>query len=160
MHKALRTLLISIGIFAIAALAGCSKEETGPYLELRGGGFIFNYRIAEATMGLVAAPLRTLPAGGTIEASFEDPAGGPAIVRSEKIDTGKESYEFVTPPLKGIVADKEYEVVVRVLGADGKEVDRLEKGFHSQLDQSTLPEKPLVIGPVYTPNPELPPPGG
>ena len=51
-----------LGLVGIAAMAlvGCSDSgSNSPYVEVRGGGFIFNYRIAEATAGVVVAPLRT-----------------------------------------------------------------------------------------------------
>ena len=47
-----------------------------------GGGFIFNYRNATATYGVILMPRRDPPAGAVIEASFESPAGGPAIILS------------------------------------------------------------------------------
>ena len=151
--------------WARAGLApGCPRdgrllERVGPYIELRGGGFLFNYRIAEATAGLVVVPLRTLPEGSTIETSFENPAGGPPIVLSEKVSPKQTKFDFTTPPLTGIKADKDYAVTVRLVDADGKELQRIDKMFHSQLDQSVLPPKPLTIGPGYTPNPQLDPDG-
>lgn len=36
-------------------LAGCSEDEAEkPYVEFAGGGFVFNYNIAEAYCGFVA----------------------------------------------------------------------------------------------------------
>ena len=141
---------------ALASLAGCSSEDDkSPYLELRGGGFLFNYRIAEATGSLVVGPLRTLPANSVIEVNFENPAGGPAIVLCKPVDPDDSKFDFNTPPLTGIVKDKPYQVTIRLLDKDGKELQRIDKPFKSSLDQSILPEKPLVVGPVYTPNPEL-----
>jgi hypothetical protein len=139
---------------ALAALAGCSDDKS-PYLELRGGGFLFNYRIAEATGSLVVGPLRTLPANSVIEVNFENPAGGPAIVLRKPVAADDSKFDFNTPPLTGIVKDKPYQVTIRLLDKDGKELQRIDKPFKSSLDQSILPEKPLVVGPVYTPNPEL-----
>ncbi len=54
-------------------LAACGEDANAPYLSFAGGGFIFNYRNAEAFYGFVAKPLRTLPEGGVIEAQFEVP---------------------------------------------------------------------------------------
>jgi hypothetical protein len=67
---------------------------------------------------------------------------------------------FRTPALHGIVKDKDYATVLRVVSADGKELARYTHAFRTDVDQSVLPDKPLVIGPGYTPNPELPLPGG
>lgn len=133
--------------------AACSSDDT-PYLQVQGGGFVFNYRIAEATMSVVAVAVKPLPEGATVEASFTDPAGGPPIVLVEKATPAAVKYDFSTPPLSGIVAETDYPVIVRVVDAAGKELQKVETMFRSQLDQSVLPEKPLVVGPVYTPNPE------
>jgi hypothetical protein len=152
----MKRLLFAGLALALASLAGCSSEDDkSPYLELRGGGFLFNYRIAEATGSLVVGPLRTLPANSVIEVNFENPAGGPAIVLRKQVDPDDSKFDFNTPPLTGIVKDKPYQVTIRLLDKDGKELQRIDKPFKSSLDQSILPEKPLVVGPVYTPNPEL-----
>ena len=60
-----------IGLIAVFALAACSGDS--PYVVVSGGGILFNYRIAEATAGIVAEVARPLPEGGTVEASFEMP---------------------------------------------------------------------------------------
>jgi len=114
---------------------------------------MFNYRIAEATAGIVAEVARTLPEGGTVEARFENPAGGEAIVEVKPVTEDRRRFSFVTPPLTGIKADTDYAVVVRVLDADGKEVQRVETKVHSDLDQSILPKVPLTVGPGYARNP-------
>jgi hypothetical protein len=118
-----------------------------------GGGILFNYRIAEATAGIVAEVARPLPEGGMVEASFEDPAGGPPFVESKPVTEDRRRFSFVTPPLTGIKADTDYAVVVRVLDADGTEVQRVETKVHSDLDQSILPKVPLTVGPGYARNP-------
>jgi len=146
--------------FAAAALAsvlaGCSSEDDkSPYLELRGGGFLFNYRIAEATGSLVVGPLRKLPANAVIEVDFENPAGGTPIVLRQEAKPDEDKFDFNTPPLKGIVKDKPYAVTIRLLDKDGRELQRIEKPFKSSLDQAMLPDKPLSVGPGYAPNPDL-----
>lgn len=140
---------------AAIALAACSSQEGGPYVEVRGGGFLFNYRIAEVTVGLVVTPLRTLPDGAKLEATMENPAGGAPIVFSVFVAAGAQKYDFTSPPLSGVKADTDYKVTLRLVAKDGKALQTIEKNFRSQLDQSTLPEKPLTIGPGYTKNPEL-----
>jgi hypothetical protein len=70
---------------SVVLLASCSGSESDdrPYLEFIGGGFIFNYRLAEADYGFVAKPVRRIPAGTILEAVFEDPNGGePIVVRN------------------------------------------------------------------------------
>ncbi len=151
----MKRLLFAGTMLALAALAGCLDDDKSPYLELRGGGFQFNYRIAEATATLVLGSLRTLPANSVIEVNFENPAGGAPIVLRKPVGADDTSIDFSTPPLTGIVKDKPYQMTVRLLDKDGKELQRIERPYKSNLDQSVLPEKPLVVGPAYAPNPDL-----
>jgi hypothetical protein len=134
---------------ATAALAACVDQSR--YLEIAGGGFIFNYRDASATYGVVLLPRRDPPEGATIEARFDDPAGGGPIVLSREARGGGR-IEFQTPPLSGVKAGVPYHVVVTLRAADGSELLRLEKDYTSDLDQSVLPERPLAIGPGYQKN--------
>ena len=43
-------------------------------------------------------------------------------------------------------------MIVVLAAADGVELQRIERAFESDVDQSVLPERPLVIGPTYQPN--------
>jgi hypothetical protein len=136
----------------LAALVSCSNEPDH-YLEVVGGGFAFNYRIAEATADIIVAPVRDLPVGAAVEVTFEDPAGGGPFVLRKDAPAEKQRIDFTTPPLQGIIAGKGYAVTVRLLAENGSELERIEKTFRSELDQTVLPEKPLTIGPGYAPNP-------
>jgi hypothetical protein len=147
-----------LALAAVAVLAACSDK--GPYLDISGGGFIFNYRLSEAYAGFIAAPLRTLPEHSRIEATFENPAGGTPIVVSKDVTPDRREYSFSTDPLHGIKADKDYDVTVRLVAADGKTIETINKKFHSDVDQSVLADKPLTIGPGYTRNPALDQNGG
>jgi hypothetical protein len=147
----LRKLAWVAVLAATGLFAGCS-DQNSTYMDVTGGGFIFNYRIAEAFAGLVVTPRRPLPDKATIEVTMENPAGGdPIVMRQEPSRPGK--VDFITAPLQGIVADKEYAVTVRLVSADGAELQRIEKKFRSQLDQSVLPSAPLTVGPGYAKNP-------
>jgi hypothetical protein len=144
--------------FALAlSLAACGEDASAPYLEFAGGGFIFNYRNAEAFYGFVARPLRTLPEGSVIEARLEMPGAAEPFVTSEKAVPGQLQYSFKTPFLTGIEKDHEYKAVMRLLDGSGKELARYERSFHTDVDQARLPSKPLVVGPGYQRNPELQP---
>lgn len=149
----LRTAKVLCVILALAAISGCSSEETGPYFKIAGGGFIFNYRIAEATAGVVVTPERTLPAGGSFEATFENPAGGAPFVMSEKVSPTRKRYDFTTPPLSGVKTKTDYLMTVRLLDAAGNEIGTAEKPLRSDLDQTVLPDRPLTVGPGYARNP-------
>jgi hypothetical protein len=138
-------------------LGGCGEDPDAPYLAFAGGGFIFNYRNAEAFYGFVAKPVRTLPEGGVIEAQFEVPGRpDPAVIR-EKVVQGKVQYSFRSPSLRGIVPGHDYKAVMRLIDAEGKEVARYERKFHTDVDQASLPDQPLVVGPGYQVNPDLKP---
>ena len=138
-----------IALLALLALPACVDETQ--YLELAGGGFVFNYRNAEATWGVILVPRRDPPEGATIEATFENPAGGAPIVLARPARGGGR-IEFHTPPLRGIVKDRPYHVTVLLKSATGEELLRIEKDYASDLDQSVLPERPLAIGPGYQKN--------
>ena len=141
-------------LLALCLLTGCD-EQKGPYLSFAGGGFVVNYRIGEMYYGFVAKPQRKLPEGSVIEARFEDPAGGPEIVVDTPARSGQLQYMFRTPPLKGVKKDKEYRVEMRLLDKpQGTVLASLSRSFHSSADQSAIPDKPLVVGPGYMPNPE------
>jgi hypothetical protein len=138
-------------------LAACGEDENAPYLSFAGGGFIFNYRTAEAFYGFVAKPQRALPEGGVIEAQFEVPGTPEPAISREKVVPGQVQYSFKSPNLTGIEPKRDYKAVMRVIDAQGKEVARYERNFHTDVDQSTLPDQPLVVGPGYQKNPDLKP---
>jgi len=133
----------------ITLLAACADDR--PYLEIGGGGFIFNYRNAQAHYGVILYPRKNPPAGAEIEATFDNPAGGEPIVLS-RAARGGGRIDFQTPPVTGVKKDTPYHVIVVLRAADGAELQRLERDFVSELDQTVLPERPLVIGPDYQRN--------
>src|SRR5690606_4434794 len=51
----LRKLAFAALLAGVVFISGCS-DQTTTYMEVTGGGFIFNYRIAEAFAGLVVIP--------------------------------------------------------------------------------------------------------
>ena len=148
-----RAWVSCVGGLALTALSACSGES-GDYVKVGGGGFIFNYRIAEATAGVIAEPQRALPDGGKLEATFDNPAGGPPIVIAKAVTPDRKRYSFTTPPLAGVVADKPYHVVVRVFDSDGEALQTVDYQIKSDIDQTVLPKKPLTVGPAYDINPD------
>ncbi|WP_299621446.1 hypothetical protein [Pelagibius sp.] len=151
--KLLTPVLVSLGL----GLAACDDQgktaADAPYLEITGGGFVFNYRVADAYYGFVARPLRSLPEGASLEARFEDPAGGPRYLERQPAAENALRYSFRSPPLQGIEADRPYAVELRLIAADRKTVlQSLTRTYTSQLDQEVNPEKPLTVGPGYHKN--------
>lgn len=136
-------------------LTGCGNE-TGPWLAFDGGGFVFNYRVAQASYGFNVKPLRRLTEGTVLEAEFEDPAGGKPLVFREEVKGPKLRYSFETLGLSGVKAHTPYKATIRVLEPGTlKVLASYDKIFKSSVDGTWLPDKPLVVGPVYTPNPDL-----
>lgn len=141
-------------IVVLFAVAGCKEDQNAPYLEFAGGGFIFNYRTAEAFYGFVAKPVRSLPEGAVIEAQFEVPNSATPYVVTEIVKPGMLQFSFRTPDLKGVEKGHPYKAVMRLLASpSGPEIARYERAFHTDVEQASLPDKPLVVGPGYQTNP-------
>lgn len=146
-----------VAVAVLFAIGWATREDPAdkPYLRLLGGGFIFNYRISEVNYGFTALVERPLPTGSIIEASFEDPGGGEALVVSTRVGTDTEHYALQSPPVRGVEAGRRYKVAIRVLDRDGASVLWThETSFASRIADTVLPEKPLTIGPGYARNPE------
>lgn len=146
--RVLKLLSVTLAVL----LTGCSGSESDdrPYFEFIGGGFIFNYRLAEADYGFVVKPVRRIPAGTILEAVFENPNGGEPIVVRHTAKWGRLQYVFRTPPVQGVKANRDYKVELRLLDPKDKRViAAYSKSFRSDVDQSILPERPPVVGPGY-----------
>ena len=148
---------MAAGLVTAAALAlsmaGCDSADK-PYVKIEGGGFIFNYRVAEAFYGVSLKPMRRLDPGTVLEVAFEDPAGGALIVVRETVSANRLAYMLRTPGVSGVRKDRPYHVEVRVIAPGGTVLARYPKTFTSNIDQTVLPKRPLTIGPGYTRNPD------
>ena len=55
---------------------------------------------------------------------------------------------------KGVEKGHPYKAIMRLLASpSGPEIAHYERSFQSDFEQAGLPEKPLVVGPGYQPNP-------
>jgi hypothetical protein len=142
--------LQSIALLSALLAAACNDDRD--YLAVAGGGFIFNYRIAEATYGIALKPMRELPEHGVVEATFDNPAGGESLMIRKQGPFNPTRIALETPPVHGVVKDHPYKVVVVLKDESGKVLQTIERTYRSELDQSVLPERPLAIGPGYQPN--------
>ena len=133
-------------------LTGCFDSGPKSYLKIAGGGIQFNYRVSEASMVVIAQQVSPLPEGSTVEAQFDIP--GTATRESVKLPSmeGKLTYRLQSQKLFGITKGGEYKVSLLLVDKDGKQLDYKETTYHSDEDQSTLPDKPLVDDPAFTPN--------
>jgi len=142
-------------LLILALIAGCRDVPAENYVEVNGRLFVFNYREAVATYLVTLAKLRALPEGAAFEAEFENPAGGQPLIKRQEIWPALDKITVESPPVHCVVADRPYQVTIRILGKDGEELQRVETTLISNTDQSVLPDRPLVVGPFYDPNPEL-----
>lgn len=141
--------------FVILLLASCQRETEGKLVELSGRLFVFNYRVATANYLVTLKKLRPLPDGSIVAAEFENPKGGDALTAREKIFPIDEKIVIQSPHLQCVRKDHPYAVTIRLLSASGDVLQEIETSITSDVDQSVLPAKPLVVGPGYTPNPDV-----
>jgi hypothetical protein len=144
-------------LLLVLALAGGCRDggKEGGFFAVSGKLFIFNYRVATATYLVTLAPLQPMDGGQTVVATFEDPQGGAPIVVRQKVWPQADKVTLQSPPLLCVRKDRPYAVSIRVEDAAGAARQVIETTMTSSEDQSILPDEPLVVGPVYTPNPDL-----
>jgi hypothetical protein len=135
------------------ALAACGENGPKDYMTIAGGGLTFNYRYSQATMVIVGRQISPLPEGATVEALFDIPGTDQRETVSRPRIAGKLSYKLESSYLQNIKKGEPLNVTLRVLDAKGVELDREETTFTSDVDQDTLPSKPLVAPdkPNYVP---------
>lgn len=160
-HVIAGALVLLAPLFAVGWMTR-SDPSARPPVEIVGGGFIFNYRIAEVHYGFTALVTRPLESGSVIEAHFEDPAGGAALVVRERISPRTTQYTLRSPPVRGVEAGRPYEVSVRVLDRlETSEIWSRTLSYRSDVSDAAMPRAPLTVGPGYHRNPAAePPPGG
>ncbi len=141
-------------------LSACQREAEGGITEISGRMFVFNYRVSTATYLLTLARKAPLPENGMVETEYENPQGGAPIVTQTKIFPFWEKIVLESPPLHCVVKDRPYTVKIRLYDGGRKLVQTLETTVTSNLDQSVLAARPLVVGPTYDKNPELQKPDG
>ena len=145
-------IIAAMGLY-LAACDDASKDE--PYLEFVGGGFIFNYNVAEAYYGFVARARKKIPPGTVLEAEFENPSGGSPFVVRQEARAGQIDYTFRSPSLQGVKAEVDYRVELRLVDPANRQImARYSRAYQSSEDQDILPSKPLTAGPSYAPNPD------
>lgn len=126
-----------------------------PWLQVMGGGFIFNYRVADVYYGFTAAVMRPLPTGSIVEAAFENPAGGPPLVVRQRVGGAEMTrLSLRSPPVRGVEAGRDYHVALHILDREDERVLwSSDLTFRSNISDKVVPERPLTIGPGYARNP-------
>ncbi len=142
-------------ITAALLLSACQREEQREVVSLSGRMFVFNYRVATATYLVTLQPTSPIKDGSTIEASFENPRGGEAFAVTEKLFPKSPKIVLQSPPVECVKEGRPYEVTIKLKAPDGHVMQTIVTSITSDTDQSLLPAKPLVVGPLYTPNPDV-----
>ncbi len=143
--KSAMTLNLVFLLMPMLALSGCG-DNGGPkdYLDIAGGGLTFNYRYSQATIVVVAKQLHPMPEGSVVEADFTLPGGKDHETVQRPVLPGKLTYKMESNPLLGIRKGEALKVTLLVRDANGAVIDRDETSYTSDVDQDTLPSKPLV----------------
>jgi hypothetical protein len=144
-----------IAAIIVLFAASCRDRPDDGYIELSGRIFVFNYRVATATYVVTFSKLQQIPDGATMLTVFDNPAGGAAVEVRQKIWPKMAKIAVQSPPVFCIVKDKPYAFNSALIGPDGTRLQEISGTVISSLDQTVLPDRPLVVGPFYTPNPEL-----
>lgn len=140
---------------ASAGLAGCRDSGQDQLFAISGRLFEFNYRLGIATYVITLNPLRAPADDQVAVVSFENPAGGEPLVVNQKIWPKLPHVTLTSPPLSCVVKDRPYAVSIRIEDAGGTLLQSMETTVTSTLDQTILPDEPLVTGPVYELNPDM-----
>lgn len=154
-----KVIAATVGLVCLLLAVGWATREDPaekPYLDIAGGGFIYNYREAQVYYGFVAHVLKPLPLGTWLIAEFENPAGGPPLTVETRLHARSVRYGVHSPQVRGVKAGKPYHVAIRLYDyTRSRLIWSGEKAFTSQIDDTVVPDRPLTIGPGYFPNPEL-----
>ncbi len=124
-------------------------------MEVSGHIFVFNYRVASATYLVTLKKTGPIPDGTVAIAKFDNPAGGEPIVINEKIFPAWDKITLQSPNVRCVRKDKPYSVDIRLVDAGGRTLQELKTQLVSDVDQSVLPSKPLVLGAGYERNPDV-----
>lgn len=151
-HARIRPVML-VFLLPLMLLGAC--RDTGQLFEVTGRLVVFNYRVATVTYLVTLKPIQPIGEGQAAVASFENPAGGAPLVVRQKLFAGHQKVTIESPPLECVVKDRPYKVSIRIEGADGVLLQDIETTMVSSQDESMLPDRPLVVGPGYDPNPEL-----
>ncbi|BCH13409.1 hypothetical protein MesoLjLa_02600 [Mesorhizobium sp. L-2-11] len=154
----MRLAVVGAMLVAAATLGACrdtGNDGEGRLFEISGKLVVFNYRLARATFVVTLKPLQPMEEGQVAVASFQNPAGGEPLIVEQKVwpKLGKVSLE--SPALSCIARDRPYAISISITDTHGAILQKIDTTVMSTQDQSVLPDRPLVIDQLYTPNPEL-----
>jgi hypothetical protein len=150
--------IIACGM-AMVLLVACQREMQ-KMVEVSGHIFVFNYRVASATYLVTLKKTAPIPENTVAIAEFENPAGGEPIVINEKIFPAWDKITLQSPSVHCVRKDRAYAVKIRLVSAAGETLQELQTQLVSDVDQSVMPTRPLVVGSGYDKNPDVFKPDG
>ncbi|WP_249406373.1 hypothetical protein [Rhizobium sp. CFBP 13726] len=136
-------------------VTGCQRPSEGVYFELSGRIFVFNYRVATANYLVTLRKVSATPKESRARAEFENPRGGPPLVTEERVLDVDDALTLASPFVQCVRKDRPYRVTITLTGTSGEVLQVIETTVTSDVDQSVIPAAPLVVGPVYSPNPDV-----
>lgn len=144
----MRTGVIVAGLITACLSAGCQRQAED-YITIKGKVFIFNIRNASAFYMLTLNRLPAAPDDAVVTAEFEDPAGGPPLVKQQKVFPKMARIDLQSPDVDCVVTGKPYKIHIAIRTAAGETLQTIDTTLGSTLDSTMLPEHPLFEGPVY-----------
>ena len=155
----MKKFLIIPALLAALLLTACQREAP-EYISINGKVFIFNVRLARAFYMLTLNRLEATPDDAVVIAEFEDPAGGPPLIKEQKVFPKMTRIDLQSPDVNCVVTGKAYKIKITLKSADGEALQTIDTTLNSTLDQTMLPEKSLVEGAAYDKNPDAYNPDG
>ena len=144
----MRALVIIPALAALLFAGGCQREATD-YITVNGKVFIFNIRNARAFYMLTLNRLPATPDDAVVIAEFENPAGGPPLIKEQKVFPKMTRIDLQSPDIDCVVTDKPYKIHITLKSAEGETLQTIDTTLNSTLDSTMLPASALVEGPAY-----------
>jgi hypothetical protein len=141
--------LATISVLLALALSGGCQRDAEEYISVNGKVFIFNIRLARAFYMLTLNRLPAAPDDAVVVAEFENPAGGPPLVKQQKVFPKMTRIDLQSPDIDCVVTGKPYKIHIVLKNAEGRELQTIDTTLTSTLDSTMLPEKPLFEAPLY-----------
>jgi hypothetical protein len=147
-----RSTVLLLGALALSA---CQREKPDALFQLTGRIFVFNYRVSQASYMVTIEQTQPIPDGLSVVARFADPAGGSPIEITRRAWPKLARVVLASPPIRCVKAGIAYPVEIEIRDGDGQTLQAISTTVTSNIDQSVLAAKPLLVGPVYVPNREV-----
>jgi len=145
---------VSVGALAVFFHFAEQRRATTTKLVFAGGGFLYNYRIAETRYGLAMRVVHPVPIGTRLEVTFENPAGGEPFIVTRSLGSDTNLVGVESPALPDVSTGRDYAVVLRLRDRDTNAVlETHERQFRTNVDPAVMPKKTADRRPRLSPQP-------